>query len=58
MENKRPSDNDYIKNSSGKIIDAINCNGRYVDVATIRNRIISASIGLIALVSIGILILF
>ncbi len=51
MENIRPSDNDYIKNSSKKVIETVNYNGKYVDVTTIRNRIISMSIGIIALVS-------
>ena len=58
MENMRPSDNDYLKNSSKKIIDTVNYNGRYVDVSTIRNKIISGSLAVLALISIGILIIF
>ena len=58
MENIRPSDNDYLKNSSKKIIDTVNYNGRYVDVSTIRNKIISGSLAVLALISIGILIIF
>lgn len=55
MENIRPTEN-YTKKSPRKVIETINYNGRYVDVSTIRNKVISASIGLIVLVSIGIII--
>jgi hypothetical protein len=57
MDNIRPSHKDYIRNSSKKVIDTVNCNGRYVNVTTIRNKIISASIALIALISFGIIVL-
>lgn len=57
MENIRPSDNNNIKNTSKKVIETVNCNGHYVDVTTIRNKIISASLGIIALISVGVLIL-
>lgn len=57
MENIRPSDNDYIRNSSKKVVETVNCNGRYVDASTIRNKLISTSIAVVAVISVGILIL-
>ncbi|MCR5557086.1 MAG: hypothetical protein K6F75_05950 [Butyrivibrio sp.] len=51
MENSNSKKND-------KIIETVNYNGKYVDVSTIRTRIISAAIALVALVSVGVIILF
>ncbi len=46
------------KNSDKKIIETINYKGRYVDVTTVRNKLISASIAFLALVSVGIILFF
>jgi hypothetical protein len=41
-----------------KVIETISYNGRYVDVATFRNKLISAGIALLTIVSAAVIIFF
>ena len=50
-------DNSRI-NKNKKIIETVNYNGKYVDVETVKTRVISAAIALAALASVGAIILF
>ena len=43
---------------NNKIIETVNYNGKYIDVSTMRTKIISAAIALAALASVGAIILF
>ncbi|MBQ3797300.1 MAG: hypothetical protein II842_13690 [Butyrivibrio sp.] len=48
-------DNNTFKKNT-KIIDTVSYNGKYIDVCTFRNRIISAAIALAALASFGLIL--
>ncbi len=48
----------YAGRGSHKIIDAVNYNGKYVDVDVLKTRFLSAAVALMAIISFVILLLF
>ena len=47
-------ENTFKKNT--KVIDTVNYNGKYIDVCTFRNKLISAVLALVALASFGLIL--